>query len=355
MNQKVLTRASAGFAAADSHSTGAQPASQRAQARADRIARARAAALTLALVVLQFVMVAAYAWSVTSAAPRNLPVAVTGPHAVVVAMTSRIEAAQPGAFRFIPAASTAQAEADITGRVAYGAIVAGAGAPDVLIAPAASPAAASVLTGLAAHLDGTPASPANVRDIAPSSAADPTGAGFGFTILPLMISSIIGGAALSLVIRRPAQRIAALLAFGVGGGLVTTAVAHTWLGILPGTFLALATATGLAVLAVAGGIAGLSALTARAGKAPAGIALGAALIMLIGNPFSGITSAPEMLPGIWGTIGQLLPTGAVASLLRGAAYFDGARTTGAWIVLAAWAGLGLLLVAIARGTRHHAA
>jgi hypothetical protein len=65
--------------------------------------------------------------------------------------------------------------------------------------------------------------------------------------------------------------------------------------------------------------------------------------MLLGNPFSGMSSAPEMLPGIWGFIGQCLPTGAAATLLRSVAYFDGARSAGPWTVLGIWAGAGLLL------------
>jgi hypothetical protein len=113
----------------------------------------------------QFVMVTAYAWSMTSTAPRNLPVAAVGPRAAVTKLTGSIDAAKPDAFRFIPAASAAQAEADITSRVAYGAIVVTSRGPRVLIASAASPAAASVLTDLAARVDGVSATPADSPDL----------------------------------------------------------------------------------------------------------------------------------------------------------------------------------------------
>src|SRR6187401_2609353 len=52
-----------------------------------------------------------------------------------------------------------------------------------------------------------------------------------------------------------------------------------------------------------------------------GLAIGAGLAVLVGNPLSGLTSAPEMLPAGWGTFGQLLPQGATATLLRSTAYF----------------------------------
>lgn len=38
-----------------------------------------------------------------------------------------------------------------------------------------------------------------------------------------------------------------------------------------------------------------------------GLGGGAAVMMLLGNPLSGLASAPEMLPGGWGALGQLLP------------------------------------------------
>jgi hypothetical protein len=57
----------------------------------------------------------------------------------------------------------------------------------------------------------------------------------------------------------------------------------------------------------------------------AGLGLGAATVMLIGNPLSGTSTAREMLPGWSGTLGRLLPPGAGGQLLRSTAFFDGGR------------------------------
>lgn len=308
----------------------------------------RAAALAVAAIAIQFVMVAAYAWAAASTAPRNVPVAITGPAQQVASVTGTIDLARPGAFRLIPATSPAQARADVTGRRAYGAIVlTGAAAPPkVLVASAASPAVANVLTSLAGHMSGVPAPP--VQDIVPASPADPNGTGFAFTVLPIAISSLAAGVLLSLGIRRRGHLAAALVAFGAGGGAASIAVAHTWLGLLPGSFPVLASVAGLAALAVAAGVSGLARLCGRFGRPAAGAAIGGALIMLTGNPFSGAGSAPEMLPGAWGIVGQCLPNGALATLLRSAAYFDGARSAGPWTVVAVWAAAGLLLTAAVR-------
>ena len=64
-----------------------------------------------------------------------------------------------------------------------------------------------------------------------------------------------------------------------------------------------------------------------------GLAIGALLALLLGNPLSGLTSAPEMLPSGWGAFGQWLPQGANATLLRSTAFFDGAGATMAIVVL----------------------
>jgi hypothetical protein len=70
-------------------------------------------------------------------------------------------------------------------------------------------------------------------------------------------------------------------------------------------------ATGLALL-------GLSSLFGRIG-----LAVGAAVAVLVGNPLSGLSSAPELLPRGWRAFGQLLPQGANATLLRSTAYLFG--------------------------------
>jgi hypothetical protein len=316
------------------------------QRHASRYAAATVTTLALAVgvIAIQFIMVTAYAWSAVSSAPRNVPVAIAGPARAVALVTGQLEEAEPGAFKLLPAGTTAQARQDIMSREAYGAIlVSGPGRTEVLVASGGSPAVASVLTAMAAKMDGVGTRPANVTDIVPAAAADQTGAAFSFTVLPLMLSSLIAGVMFTLRVPDPSRRATALAAFGIGGGLVSAAVAHTWLGVIPGNFPDIACAMGLAALAAAAGVSGLAHFGARFGKRHVGLGVGGVIIMLLGNPFSGMSSAPEMLPGIWGFIGQCLPTGAAATLLRSVAYFDGARSGGPWAVLGIWAGAGLLL------------
>jgi hypothetical protein len=87
-----------------------------------------------------------------------------------------------------------------------------------------------------------------------------------------------------------------------------------------------------------------------------GAIVAAVTMVLIGNPFSGVASGPEMLPEPAGTIGQLLPPGAGGNLLRSTGYFDGAAAGGHVLVLVVWtlAGLAVLLAAGMRSSRRHA-
>jgi hypothetical protein len=77
-----------------------------------------------------------------------------------------------------------------------------------------------------------------------------------------------------------------------------------------------------------------------------GLALGAATVVLLGNPLSGLASAPELLPSGWGTLGQLLPPGATGTLLRSVSWFDGAGAGTPLLVLSTWCLAGLLLIGV---------
>lgn len=95
----------------------------------------------------------------------------------------------------------------------------------------------------------------------------------------------------------------------------------------------------LATLAVGATVAGFAALLGRAG-----IGLGALLTVFLGNPFAGASTAPRMLPEPVGALGQFLPPGAGASLLRSVSFFDGAAALTPALVLTTWAAFGLAAV-----------
>ncbi|MGC1215612.1 MAG: hypothetical protein WA890_30690, partial [Micromonospora sp.] len=166
---------------------------------------------------------------------------------------------------------------------------------------------------------------------------------FAAGFLPLALTSMLAGALLVVLVARRGARVLGLLGYAVLAGLVGAAVLHGWLGILDGDVWREAAAIGLFALAAAGTVAGLGALLGNPG-----IGLGALLVFLVGNPLAAVGAAPELLPQPWGTVGQFLPVGAGGTLLRSAAFFDGAGATRPLAVLAGYAVVGLLLVVVGR-------
>ncbi|MBL7254786.1 hypothetical protein [Paractinoplanes lichenicola] len=304
--------------------------------------------IAIVVVAVQALLVPLFAAPAANIAPRDLPIAVAGPPADAGAaggapgpgaIAARLEAEHPGAFAVTTVADAAAADAAIKNREVYGAILVTAAGPEVHVASAASPTVSALLTQAAAGLG--PQVP--VRDVVPLDANDPRGSGFAGGFLPLAITSLLAGVLIFLLVRRRAARFAALLTYGVLAGLATAVVQQGWLGILPGDYLLVAAALGLFALAVSAAMTGLAALLGRGG-----LGLGAAVMFLVGNALAGITAAPELLPQPWGEVGQWLPIGAGASLVRSAAYFDGAGAAQAVAVLTAYAGTGLILTLIGR-------
>jgi hypothetical protein len=288
-------------------------------------------------------MVLAFAWPAANTAPRDVPLVVTGPQSGAVA--AKISQQHPSAFKVTQVADEAAARKELTDRQAYGAIVVTPQGPRVLVASAASPLIAQQLTQIAQPPAGTPPT-----DVVHASVNDPRGSGFGAMVLPLIMSGISAALTVSLLLPALRDRLIGLAAFAIGGGLVGIALAQGPLDILPGSYLALAGVAALGAFAVSATITGLTALLGRPG-----FALGSLTFLLLGNPLSGATSAPELLPQPWGTLGQLLPPGATATLLRSVAFFDGARVAHALTVLLVWTALGLAFFALAALRTHRTA
>jgi hypothetical protein len=185
--------------------------------------------------------------------------------------------------------------------------------------------------------------PVPVVEVVPADPDDPRGTGFAAGFLPLALTGMIAGIVLALVIQNRAAKLLGLVIFGIVAGLAGAGVLQLWLGLLPGDYLLNAGAIGLFATATSATLAGLAALLGRAG-----IILGVVAVFLVGNPLSGVGSAPELLPQPWGTVGQYLPPGAGASLLRSTAFFDGAGATMPLSVLLGYAVIGLALVLVGR-------
>jgi hypothetical protein len=298
------------------------------------------AALVIVPLVVAIVLTL-FAWPSARLEPRDLPVGVAGPAAAVGQLDEQL-GADPDAFDVHRYANEAEAREAIEDREVYGAFVATPEGPKVLSSTAASPAVAQLLGHAAAEAD------APTEDVV----AAEHGAALPSSVLPLVIAGLLTGIAAALLTTSALGRAGLLLGVSALVGLVAAAIVQSWLEVVEGHWIVNAGVLGLTVLAIAATVAGLYAWFGAAG-----IGVAAALMVFIGNPFSAAGSAPELLPEPVGGIGQLLPPGAGANLLRSTGFFDGAAAGVPVAVLLAWALGGLALVGLAavRGRRPAAA
>jgi hypothetical protein len=292
--------------------------------------------LAVALVITLF------AWPNARLEPRDLPIGVAGAPAAAEAVEQRL-AAREGAFEVHRYANEAGARRAIERRDVYGAFVATPAGAKVLVASAASPAVAQMLTHAASEGGASAAVP--VQDVV---AASPAGGALAASVLPLVIAGLLTGLAAVALASTTLARAGLVLAGSVLAGLVAATIVHSWLDVVQGDWVVNAAVLSLTVLAIASVVAGLEALLGKAG-----VIVAALTMILVGNPFSGVGTAPEMLPEPAGAIGRLLPPGAGGNLLRSTGFFDGAAAGEHVTVLVLWAlaGLAALLAAGLRGRR----
>jgi len=306
------------------------------------------AALVVALIVIAFL------WPTITMSAKNVPLGVVGDSVAVSAVERGLDDRAAGVFAITEYGSRDDAVAAIERRETYGAVIAGR-APEVLVAGAASPTVSTMLrqvaTGLQQQLaaqvaaaGGDPSSVAvPVTDVVPLADADPNGAALAAIGFPLTLGGIAGGVLVSLLVTGVGRRLTALAAYAVVAAAGVTLVTHTWFGILPATgdVPGLAAAVAVSILGTASFVVGANALIGNAG-----IAVGGVITMLLANPLSAATVPVPFLVEPWGQVGQYFVPGAAATLVRDLAYFPQADATRPWLVLIAWAVLGVVLSAV---------
>ena len=319
------------------------PAPAPASAEAGGRAELRPLALAAAIPIVVALILTLFVWPALRAAPEGLDLAVVGSPSAVEDVGVSLDRARPGAFDVTAYPDTDAARQAVLDRDVVGALVPGEPVT-ALTASAGSPYVAQLVQGAAHAL---PASaPPMVDDVVTLPAGDPRGVVLsGGGLLPLTIAGIALGAVTALQRARARIRVSAAVIGAAVSGLLFVTVLQTWLDALGGSYLVNAAAIALAVGAVALPVLGFIALLGQRG-----IGLAALIMVILGNSLSGAATSPDLLPTAFGQLGQLLPAGATASLLRSTSGFDGTGATGPVLVLAAWAIAGTCAAAYGRAS-----
>jgi hypothetical protein len=321
----------------------------------------RATGIIVVLTVVLAILAIAFALPAARSKPHDVPIGAAGPQAASGQVADMIEQHAPGAFAITYYPGQAALRDAIRNRDVYGGISFGAGADAtgqearegraLLIATGGSPMVAQMLTQIGNGIAQQVGVPLRTEDLAPPTADDPRGAGLAASALPITLAGLLPAVALVLLLKREVwTRFAAAVVFAAGAGTTIAALLRYVFNSIDQNLWGVAAGLTLGLLAAGLSMLGLGSLFGRIG-----LTVGALLALLLGNPLSGLNSAPEMLPSGWGALGQWLPQGATATLLRSNAFFDGAGATTAIVVLTCWAIAGAALIVIAAVRRGRSA
>lgn len=278
--------------------------------------------------------------------PNRLEVGVVGPaQALGSLMDSAFTQREHDALALEPYASEAQARSAILTRNLDGAIVLDAQGNQTLIFAGASGRFSGQILTNAFEGEATAAGKQlTVKDIDPLPTQDLNGISGLYFIFGIALSSVIFGVAIARTIGR---RLNPFLLMAIYGGFsLIVAAGTTW--VVDGMIGALTTAPA-AIFAVGALLAlGVSTVSGALGRTvgiPGAAAFGL-LVISIGMPAAGGPFGASFIPSWYSHLGSELPVGAGVPAIRNISYFDGNTIGYPLTVLALWAGVGLLALAL---------
>lgn len=287
----------------------------------------RAAGIAIGLTIVVAVLCLAFTWPAARSQPHDLPIGLVGSAAATGEIAGQLNRANPDGFKITHYGDQTALRSAIRDRNAYGGLVVSPDGVTLLSASGASPVVAQLLTQVGTKIAGHIGTALHTEDLAPMPAKDPRGAGLAAAALPLTVAGLLPALVLLPVFPRQGwMRLIATALFSILVGLTVAGLLRFVFGSVEHNSLGVAAGLALGVAAMSFVLLGLGSLFGRIG-----LGAGVLLAVLLGNPLSGLASAPEMLPRGWGALGQLLPQGANATLLRSTAYFSGpARPPRSW-------------------------
>ncbi|MFF2330525.1 MULTISPECIES: hypothetical protein [unclassified Streptomyces] len=312
-----------------------------AEAERPGVAR-KLVAVLLGLTGVVTLMLCAFALPSIHSGPRDIPIGVTGAGTTAQALQQKLDGPEwdVTVYDDADALTSAIKDREITGGLALA-----PGAVDVYTATAGSPMGTSALTTLGNALAAQQQAEATVHDLVPYPQDDPRGAGFAAAGLPLIFGGMFPAVILTRLFpghRGLRTRLTGVALFSLLAGAAVTALLQYGTGSLTGNYWLTSLGLSLGMAALSMTFIGLEALIGFAG-----LGLGAAVMMFLGNPLSGLGTGPNWLPSGWSVVGQILPPGASGSLLRANAYFEGTGAMVPALTLAAWVACGLVLIFVA--------
>jgi hypothetical protein len=193
---------------------------------------------------------------------------------------------------------------------------------------------------------------ASVEDVAPTSAADPSGTVEFYAIIFISIGASVGATVFGYImgkVRRPMRfllRSLTLAGYSAVLACVVTVYVDAVLGALAGHTWAVFGGLWLYAMAVAGAVTGVAA--AFGSVASMVLTL---FLVVVGNAAAAGPVGRPLLSGFYSTFSWIVPQGSGVALLRSISYFAGNGALTPLVTLAIWGAVGCLLAIIATASR----
>jgi hypothetical protein len=193
---------------------------------------------------------------------------------------------------------------------------------------------------------------ATVDDVAPTTAADPSGTVEFYAIIFISIGASLGATVVGYLmgrVHKPATillRTMTLTAYSALLAGVVTVYVDAILGALTGHTWLVFGALWLYAMAVGGAVTGAAAAFGSAASA-----LLTLFLVVVGNAAAAGPVGRPLLSPFYAAFTQIVPQGSGVSLLRSISYFDGHGAQTPLLTLAAWGAAGCLLAVLATASR----
>ncbi|MFR0356444.1 DUF3533 domain-containing protein [Streptomyces sediminimaris] len=315
----------------------------------------RATLLVIGVIALQLLFIASYVGALHDPRPRDVPFGVVAPAAAARQAVTRLERLPGSPLDPRVVADQATARKQILDRDIDGALLIDpAGTTDtLLVASGGGTALANTLDQRVTSLESARQRTVRTVDVAPASSEDFDGLSSFYVVVGWCVGGYLCASILAIssgarpaTPRRAAIRLLVIALVSIAGGLGGAVIVGPVLGALPGSVMALWGLGALVTFAV-----GAATLALQGLFGIVGIGLAILIVVIAGNPSAGGAFPLPMLPPFWKAIGPALPPGAGTWAARSIAYFEGNATTGALLVLSAWAAAGIVITLLAAELR----
>ncbi len=300
-----------------------------------------------ALTVFVVAMIASYSGAFARPTLHHLTVAVAAPEKVVDAIRGQ------GSLSVNEVGDATAARDQVRERKADSAfVVTPTGEMEIYVAGGGGRSVATAAETVGREIATRGGLAATVEDVAPTSAADPSGTVEFYAIIFISIGASLGATAFGYImgkVHKPGRfmlRTLTLIGYSALLAGVVTIYVDAALGALSGHTWAVFGALWLYAMAVAGAVTGVAAAFGTFASA-----LLTLFLVVVGNAAAAGPVGRPLLSGFYSTFTMIVPQGSGVALLRSISYFAGNGAQTPLITLAIWGAAGCLLAVLATATR----